>query len=303
MPMSSSDSVHPFSLRQEPTHWVVEFRAMACPCEILIRSRSASDVESLASLAWAETSRIEAKFSRYRTDNVVHDINNASGRPVAIDDETYRLLKYAAECYELSGGLFDVTSGILRQAWEFKGQKFKPNQQKITSILKHVGWDKVELTEQSVRLESGMEIDLGGVGKEYAVDRVSQLAYDHFGLSLLVNFGGDIRIPPPDKATEPWNVGLSDPEKPETPLGEIELAEGAVTTSGVSYRHCFVNGKRLGHILDPRTGWPVEGAPRSVTVIADSCLEAGVFSTLAMLQGGQAEAFLDDQGLTSHCIW
>jgi thiamine biosynthesis lipoprotein len=276
---------------------------MACPCEILVRSRSASDVSALASLAWTETSRIEAKFSRYRDDNIIFAINNARGHPVTIDDETYRLLKYASECYDLSGGLFDVTSGILRQAWQFKGQKFKPNKKKIASILERIGWDKVELAETSVQLASGMEIDLGGVGKEYAVDRVAQVAFDHFGLPILVNFGGDIRIPPPDQKAESWQVGLADPEKPDTPTGEIELAEGAVTTSGVSYRHCFVNGKRLGHILDPRTGWPVEGCPRSVTVVADSCLEAGVFSTLAMLQGSQAEAFLDDQGLTSHCIW
>jgi thiamine biosynthesis lipoprotein len=303
MPMSSSETMLPFSLRQEPTHWVVAFRAMACPCEILIRSRSASDVESLASLAWSETSRIEAKFSRYRDDNVVFAINHAGGHSVAIDDETHRLLQYASECYELSGGLFDVTSGILRQAWEFKGQKFKPNRLQISSILKYVGWDKVELTENAIQMAPNMQIDLGGVGKEYAVDRVAQLALGHFGLPLLVNFGGDIRIPSSGDTAEPWHVGLSNPEKPEDPIGKIELADGAVTTSGVSYRHCFVNGKRLGHILDPRTGWPVEGAPRSVTVVADSCLEAGIFSTLAMLQGSQAEAFLDDQGLTSHCIW
>jgi thiamine biosynthesis lipoprotein len=96
---------------------------------------------------------------------------------------------------------------------------------------------------------------------------------------------------------------VADPDFPDRPAGQSELYEGAVTTSGVSYRHCFVNGKRLGHILDPRTGWPVENAPRSVTVIAGFCLEAGMFSTLAMLQGPHAEAFLSEQGVTSHCFW
>ncbi len=166
-----------------------------------------------------------------------------------------------------------------------------------------MGWKNVYLNSDQITLKPGMEIDFGGIGKEYAVDKVSQLLYKSSELPVMVNFGGDIMIQGTEKTDEPWSVGISDPERPEFPIGNIELFKGAVTTSGVSYRHCFVNGKRLCHILNPRTGWPVPDAPRSVTVISDFCLEAGMLSTLAMLNGKQAETFLSNQQVKFHCIW
>ncbi len=303
MRMSSSSVLSGLSFRQEQSYWKAAFTAMACPCQILIRTKSPGDVKELATLAHIETLRIEQKFSRYCPDNIVHDINNSNGRPVKLDTETKQLLEYAGKCFELSNGLFDITSGILRRAWTFKGEKVKPNQKKINSLLELVGWHRVALEAEQITLDSGMEIDFGGMGKEYAVDKVSQLLYNLSGLPVMVNFGGDIMIVGTEKTSEPWSVGISNPEQPEFPIGVIEIFKGAVTTSGVSYRHCYVNGKRLSHILNPRTGWPVPDAPRSVTVIGDYCLEAGMLSTLAMLNGKQAESFLNRQKVKFHCIW
>jgi thiamine biosynthesis lipoprotein len=143
-----------------------------------------------------------------------------------------------------------------------------------------------------------MEIDLGGIGKEYAVDRASAQAAAATDAAVLVNFGGDLLARGPRRDGRPWLVGVEDPGAPgKNPLGRLELASGALATSGDARRHVLVRGRRLGHILDPRTGWPVEGAPRSVTVMAATCIEAGTLATLAILRGADAARFLEEQGV------
>ena len=298
-----SESAESFTLRRSGANWVATYRAMAGPCEIHLHDVTAGEAKNLASLALTETRRIEQKFSRYRDDNIIHAINKGHGEPVAIDDETYRLLHYAGQCYELSGGLFDITSGILRRAWIFNGQEIKPDQACIDSLLPLVGWPKATLNENTFTLRPEMQIDLGGVGKEYAVDRVAELLTSHTDAALMVNFGGDLRaIAGRNQTAPPWIVGLENPGLEDTAVGRIELTDGAVATSGDSRRYCLVNGKRLGHILNPKTGWPVENAPRSITVLADRCVEAGLLATLGILQGKGAEEFLDAQGVKYHCI-
>lgn len=275
---------------------------MASPCELLIACEKASDAEKLALRAYAETTRIEQKFSRYRDDSVVAQINRGNGLPVAIDQETFQLLTYAGECHALTDGLFDITSGILRKAWTFDGREVRPDQGLIDRLLELVGWGKVELTNSATTLLPGMQIDLGGIGKEYAVDRVAKLLYDTLPVPLLVNYGGDLRAICPPMCDHQWDIGIEAVDRQNRPVGLIELSQGGVATSGVSYRHCFVKDKRLGHILNPLTGWPVENAPTSVTVLADTCTEAGLLTTTAMLHGEGAEEFLKTQGIVFHCI-
>jgi FAD:protein FMN transferase len=275
---------------------------MASPCEILVRCNRQGEAEELASLAFMETKRIEVKFSRYRDDNLVYAINHSDGQAITLDAETSQLLQYASQCYDLSDGLFDITSGILRRAWKFDGQEISPDTNLISSLRGLVGWGKVEFDGIHVKLLPGMEIDLGGLGKEYAVDQVAQLLYENSHFPLMANFGGDIRALDLSGKHEPWHIGIENPYLEGGSAGAIQLRQGAVTTSGDSRRFCFVEGQRLGHILDPRTGWPVGGAPRSVTVMADFCMEAGLLSTMAMLKGKDAEAFLTEQGVKYYCI-
>jgi thiamine biosynthesis lipoprotein len=291
-----------YTLRRADGHVAVTFTAMASPCEVLIRDHKTSEAGKLASLAVSETRRIEHKYSRYRDDNIVHAINHSNGEEVPIDDETSRLLQYAAQCHQLSDGRFDITSGILRRAWRFDGTEVVPDPDLIASLLSRVGWQRVRLDDASVRLEPDMEIDLGGIGKEYAADRVASLVAEAAGADVLVNLGGDIRAIPVGADATPWRVGIEAPGQERDAVGRIEIGAGGVATSGDARRYCFVEGERLGHILDPRTGWPVAGAPRSATVIADNCTAAGFLSTMAMLHGGDAEAFLDAQDVTHHCI-
>ena len=299
--MASSSSGE-YSVRNAETHWSITFTAMAGPCEILVRCDTASEARELASLAYVETQRIERKFSRYLNDNVVYAINHSEGTGVAVDEEALRLLRYAGQCYELSEGRFDITSGVLRRAWTFDGRTVVPDEEKIASLRQNVGWHRVQLDDSGVRLSRGMEIDLGGVGKEYAVDRVADLLTSSSGEAVLVNFGGDIRAVAGAEDTRPWTIGIEAPGRERSAVGQIEIVDGGVATSGDSRRFCVVDGKRLGHILDPRTGWPVRDAPRSVTVVAENCTAAGFLATMAMLHGADAETFLEAQHVTYHCI-
>ncbi|HET6349944.1 MAG TPA: FAD:protein FMN transferase [Candidatus Krumholzibacteria bacterium] len=295
-----SSSTAPFTIGTRGGHVVATYSAMASPCEILIRTADAGEARRLASLAHRETLRIEHKFSRYRDDGVVHTINHSNGGPVAVDDETSRLLRYAGQCFELSEGRFDITSGVLRRAWTFDGRETTPDRALIESLRANVGWDRVEFDGASIRLPRGMEIDLGGIGKEYAADRVADLLTAEAGHGVMVNLGGDIRVTADGEHR--WTIGIEDPARDRSALGQLDLAAGGVASSGDARRFCIVNGVRLGHILDPRTGWPVADAPRSVTVVADTCTAAGFLSTLAMLHGTDAEAFLAAQDVVHHCV-
>ncbi|MFH2057207.1 MAG: FAD:protein FMN transferase, partial [bacterium] len=137
----TSKSSSSFSLTKKDTHWVVTFSAMASPCEILLYSPEASEAQKAAPLAFTETTRIERKYSRYRGDNIIHAINHSEGKSCQLDDESWRLLTYAGQCHQLSKGKFDITSGVLRRAWQFKGQPIQPDEKLIAELLELVGWE------------------------------------------------------------------------------------------------------------------------------------------------------------------
>jgi thiamine biosynthesis lipoprotein len=286
------------SLARVEDYFVGRFEAMASPCEVLVDGDDRPEATGMLATAQREAQRVERKFSRYRPGNVIHRINHAQGRPVTVDRETASLIDYAATCWEMSDGMFDITSGVLRRVWRFDGGDRVPSTAAVRDVLQHVGWHRVTWEHPTLTMPQGMEIDLGGVGKEYAVDRVAALLAARAGHPFLVNFGGDLYASGPRAGGRPWRVGVDDPERTgEAALYRIELSRGGLATSGDSRRFVLWKGRRLGHILDPKSGWPVEGAPRSVTVIGRTCLEAGTLSTLAYLRGPQAREFLEQQGV------
>lgn len=284
------------SLVREGGLWCVRFKAMAGPCEVFVDGAGQEMAARIGQTAFDEARRIEAKFSRYRDDNIVHRINHSRGAPIEVDEETAALLDYAAECYALSEGLFDVTSGVLREVWRFDGTDNLPSPAAVERVRGRIGWDKVQWRNPVLRLPVGMEIDFGGIGKEYAVDRTALLVRSHQDSGVLVNYGGDLYALGPRCDGWAWEVGVDDPQKTgKGSVGKLALRQGAVATSGDARRFLVKDGVRYGHILDPRTGWPVKDAPRSVTVTASSCMEAGILATLGMLHGSEAEAFLEAQ--------
>jgi thiamine biosynthesis lipoprotein len=283
------------SLSPRGSGWVGSFRAMASPCEVLVSERDQALAERIVNVVAEEAARVEAKLSRYRPGNVIDTINTSAGSTVVVDDETARLLDYAARLYELSDRKFDVTSGVLRRAWRFDGSDRVPSAEAIEALLPLVGWKKVRWRAPELTLEPGMEIDLGGIGKEYAVDRAAALVRP-FSERCLLNFGGDLLALGPQSGGSPWRVGVESLNVPGAAVKEIELRVGALATSGDTRRFLHKDGKRYSHILDPTTGWPVENAPRSITVAAPNCTQAGMLATLALLRGRDAEAFLESQG-------
>lgn len=297
--MSGDDVVLSF----HEDYWRAEFQAMASPCQILIDTLDRKEAARLAFIAQAEALRIQNKFSRYRNDNIIHKINHSRGRAIQVDDESAALLDYAQQCYELSEGRFDITSGVLREAWTFDGSDRLPSQQQIDCLLPRIGWHKVHWSRPELHLPDGMQIDLGGIGKEYAVDRSLLLINAVSDTSVLVNFGGDLCTARARRNGQGWIVGVEDPADVIAQRGqaraqqEYELQRGGIATSGDTRRFLLKHGKRYSHILDPTTGWPVEDAPHSITTVASSCTEAGVMSTLAALQGSGAESFLQQQGV------
>ena len=259
--------------------------------------------ERVLQTAHAEALRIEHKFSRYRDDSELTRINRSHGRSVTVDAETASLFDYADQCYRLSDGKFDISSGVLRKLWRFDGSSKAPDAGAVAKILTYVGWDKIQWRNPVLVLPAGMELDLGGIGKEYAVDRSAQLCQQECDASVLINFSGDIYISGPRRDNQPWMIGIDDPHATGTlSANALQLHQGGVATSGDARRFLMMDGVRYSHILDPQTGWPIPDAPRSVTVVAQTCLEAGMLASFSMLQGANAEAFLHDQNVPYKCI-
>ena len=282
--------------------WRGRFQAMASPCEVLCKTKDAGQAQGLAELAAAEAWRIEDKFSRYRDDNIIARINSADGDAVEVDSETAQLLDFSATLFELSDGKFDITSGVLRKIWSFDGGSKVPAAGAVLRALRLVGWNKVSWMNHRIQIEAGMEVDLGGIGKEYAVDRASTLLREETETSCLVNLGGDLAVTRRATGERPWSVGIEGlSTSTKMPASLLNLHVGALATSGDARRYLLKDGVRYSHILDARNGWPVADAPRSITVAADTCVQAGMLSTLGMLQGEAAEAFLDEQGVDHWC--
>ncbi len=282
---------------------VHRFRALGSDNEIQLYAASAGEAQAMAGLGIAEAQRIEAKYSRYRDDSLTSRINRAAGdASVAIDAETAALLDYADACHRQSGGLFDLTSGVLRRLWDFR-KGGVPDRSAIAALLPLIGWQLLERgtyagtqdSPQTVRLQHpGMELDFGGIGKEYCADRVAATLLEAGVAQGLVNLGGDVRVLGPHPDGSPWSVGIRHPRNPGAVLATIKLSQGGLATSGDYERFFEHEGKRYCHMLNPRTGYPV-ATMQSVTVIAPLCTVAGSLSTVAMLQGDAGLEFLRQQ--------
>ncbi len=275
-----------------------DFSAMGSPCSIQLYVSHEEKSKRVAKLIMDDVHRLETKYSRYRTDSFLSDINRvaAQGGHIRVDDETAGLLDYADTCYQQSDGLFDITSGILRRAWNFKSGNI-PDAKIIQFLLNKIGWQKIDWQRPVLRFTAvGMEIDFGGVVKEYAVDRAAALCWDadiHHGL---INLGGDIRVIGPHQDGSPWRVAIRHPRNPEGVLQTLLLHSGALASSG-DYERCItLNGTRYGHVLNPKTGWPVHFMA-AVSVLGEFCVVAGSASTIGMLKGEDGAEWLNTLGL------
>ncbi len=270
---------------------------MASENELQLYVNDRPEAARVAELASEEVRRIERKFSRYRDDSLLTQINQAAGRhAVPIDTETAALLAYADACFKKSNGLFDLTSGVLRRCWNFKAARL-PDPQHLRVTLALVGWDKVQWSTTEIYLPTlGMQLDFGGIGKEYAADRAAALCLNEGINSGLVNLAGDIRILGPHPDGSPWRIGIKHPRQPGAIIASIDLRSGALATSGDYERYFEIAGRRYSHILNAKTGYPVSEL-QAVSVTVPLCSVAGSLSTIAMLKGRKGPRFLRSENV------
>ncbi len=275
---------------------------MGSPCQMQFYAKTASKARSIYQRTTGLLGRLEKKYSRYRGDSLLSKINQTAGTGTqhAIDPETATLLHYAQQCYVESDGLFDVTAGVLRKIWDFKENK-PPDTSQINALLPLIGWEKVEWNEHAVYLPSaGMELDFGGIVKEYAADAAAALCLQAGVNSGVVELGGDIRVLGPRPDGQGWPIAIRDPQSPNKTVAKLEIKAGALASSGDYERYLELEGIRYSHILNPKTGWPSTGLS-AVSVIAEHCIVAGSLATITMLKGASGPPWLKRQNLPFFC--
>jgi len=264
----------------------LRFAAMGTACRwVTVGGPEAVRRFDQEALAWVAA--FEAKYSRFLPDSWISRLNeSAGGEAVASDPEIDRILALCHEMHFLTRGVFDPTALPLIRLWDWRRARV-PTDAEIESARQRVGWRKVQRRPGAVRLaEPGMCLDLGGMGKEYAVDQVSLLARRHGLTGVLVDFGADLRVSGlPADGRPGWHLGLEDPAQPGRAWCGLAVRDAAVATSGDYHRGFTADGRRWGHILDPRTGRPVQNGCHAAHVVAPSCTQAGLLSTAALVLG------------------
>ncbi|HVU18200.1 MAG TPA: FAD:protein FMN transferase [Candidatus Didemnitutus sp.] len=301
-PTSSSKSTSPFgSLRR------LTFAAMGTNCEVqYVAPKGETQAGSFEAAAVSWVQAFEAKYTRFRPTSLIGRINAAAGASwVNIDEDMEQMMKLCDALYLMTQGVLDPTALPLLRLWDWKIENpALPTADAIATARSLVGWSKVQRAPGKVFLpEPGMALDFGGFGKEYAVDMVAQIALNHDISDALIDFGHDLRALGSAPGRPAWHIGLEDPSRPGASWSSVALSGSRGIASSGDYVRCFrLNGKRYGHIVDPRTGWPVANGCIQTTAIAGTCLHAGVLSTTSFVLGAARgidfiQAFPDAQGL------
>lgn len=264
------------------------FTAMATNCVVKFRLDDDRSAMEFAAEALDWVARFEARFSRFKPDSVISRINSAAGGDwVEVDAETEHMLNLAGDLNQRTIGVVDASVLPLLNVWNWKQTRERlPDKDEVKAALELCGWRKIERRPGAVRLpKAGMGLDLGGFGKEYAVDYVARMARERGVRDALIDFGRDIFAMGGNGDHPFWHVGIEDGNQPGNCWGGLAVSDQAVCSSGDYHRHFTHDGIRYGHILDPRTGWPVSNGMRAVTVVAPSCIEAGAYSTAVFVLG------------------
>lgn len=278
---------------------VLSFQAIGTHCRVLLveSSRWAANAYLDAVLNW--TAEFEARYSRFLETSLISRINAQAGKSwVEVDEETELLFELCHQMHFLTMGTFDATALPLLKLWNWKARPpVVPKPEQISEALRLVGWNKLQRRPGTVFLpEPGMGIDLGGIGKEYAVDRVVEMAREYGIQQLMVDFGQDIRVLGKPPGRPAWHIGLEDPAQLGHCWGSVAIQDQAVACSGDYRRHFEIEGRKYGHIIDPRNGWPVSNGCRVVTAVAPSCTMAGILTTTAFILGPDAGVrFIESQ--------
>jgi len=271
--------------------------AMGSYFEVRLSARTPGAVD-LSCRALDLIEELETQLTVYRDDSEISRLNaTAHLGPVPVERQLFGLLETAVGLSRETRGAYDVTAGALSEAWGFvKGPKRVPDEAILAEARACTGWQHLELDRESHSVSfdrAGIQINLGSIGKGYAIDRVIALfreywlpvsALVHGGRSSLYALGS-----PPGQFGGRWEIALRNPFEPESPLGVLRLRNRGLGTSGTAFQQFVADGRIYGHIIDPRSGEPALG-PASVTVLAPTAAMADALSTAFYLLGPDAAA-------------
>lgn len=245
--------------------------------------------EAALSACAAELARLEALFSATQAESDIARINAADGAPVTVDADTAELLVAAKALSAETGGAFDATVYPLMQLWGFGGEPAVPDGDAIAALLPLVDMEQLLLEGGHASLPAGMGLDLGGIAKGYAADKLCALLGTYGVQSAMLSLGGNVSVLGTKPDGSDWRIGIRDPKDASGIVGVVEASDCAIVTSGSYQRYFEGDGRRYHHILDPDTGYPADGGLSSVTVITASGTRADALST-ALFVMGEADA-------------
>jgi FAD:protein FMN transferase len=279
-------------------HWVrVQRTAMACRFEVVLRHRDAQHVPA-AREALDEADRLEALLTVFRETSALVRVNRTAGAgPVPVEPELFDLLRLSSEIHAATGGAFDITSTPLSRCWGFlKREGRLPPPAEIDAARARVGMQHVELDalRRTIHFQRpGLELNLGAIGKGFALDRMAELLWTRGchqavlsagGSSVVAIGGGKGPVLSERKRVEGWMIDVRSRQVARERIARLWLRDGALATSGAGEQFVDVEGRRYGHVLDPRTGWPASGAI-SVSVVTRSAAMADALSTAFLVAG------------------
>lgn len=244
--------------------------------------------ERAIAAAWAEIDRLEAMISSWRRDSETSLINrNAGVRPVAVSPELFNLIRRSLKVSDLTGGAFDITFAGAGRLWDFKAEKPRlPDPEAIRKAIARVDYRRVILDEKArtVFLERpGMRIGFGAIGKGFAANRAVRVLKEAGIGNGMVNAGGDLLGFGIREDGRSWGIGIAHPRQRERIFAWLRLNDQAVVTSGDYESFIVVDGKRYGHILDPRTGWPVDSLMSATLLCPDAELADALATATSVL--------------------
>jgi thiamine biosynthesis lipoprotein len=275
-------------------------RAMACQFEFFLNAGQYARGSQVALAGHDLVAQLEEQLSVYRPDSEISRLNaEASRQPLGVEQRLFALLELAVEIHAATGGAFDITAGALSEVWGFTRRAGTlPGAEAIAAALPSVGtqWLKLDRQQQTAAFDRpGVKINLGAIGKGYALDRVAELLSAEGVNDFLLHGGHSSVLARGTHGALPlgagWLVGVRHPLRPERRLGQLSLVDEAVATSGSGTQFFEHAGRRYGHIIDPRSGWPAEGVLSS-TVRAPTAAVADALSTAFYVLGpAAAESF------------
>jgi thiamine biosynthesis lipoprotein len=291
---------------------------MGTTFSVVLYGQDRSHLERTARAAIAEAQRLDALLSNYKTDSELSRVNRlAADRPVSVSAELFTLLASCADYSRSSDGSFDVTVGPLMKVWGFyRGEGELAPAAEVTRVLPVVGMRHVVLDRagRTVRFDrQGVEIDLGGIGKGYAVDRMADLVRNQSVVSAFISAGGSSIYAiggSPDEARG-WPVAIRDPRDPHRTAAEVILENESLSTSGTTEKFFRANGRVYSHVMDPRTGYPAQGV-LSVSVVAPHTIDSEAWTKPYFVNGASWAAahlqpsfrvFMCRESIENACAW